>query len=142
VGDGSVTCEKPCGRGFHREDGCYCIGMRIAQVAPRGKQPWSGVLTVIVHLAAALARRGHRVDVWQLHEWPPDDSADQHRLLQAAGVVQVPVRSSLARMGRDELAERGRAALLSSHRYDRDAVAESYEAVYERAGESRPRVTP
>jgi len=60
VGDGSVTSEKPCGRGFHREDGCYCIGMRIAQVAPRGEQPWSGVLTVIVHLAAAMARRGHR----------------------------------------------------------------------------------
>lgn len=78
MGDGSVTYEKPCGRGFHREDGCYCIGMRIAQVAPRGEQPWSGV----AHLSAALARRSHRVDV------------------------------------------------------------ESYEAVYERAGESRPRVTP
>jgi hypothetical protein len=136
-----VTYEKPCGRGFHREDGCYCIGMRIAQVAPRGEQPWSGVLTVIVHLAAALARRGNRVDVWQLHEWPPDDYADQHRLLHAAGAVQVPVRSSLAGMGRDELAERCRAALPLSHRYDRDSVAESYEAVYERA-ESRPRVTP
>jgi glycosyltransferase involved in cell wall biosynthesis len=99
VGDGSVTCEKRCSRGFHREDGCYCIGMRIAQVAPRGEQPWSGVLTVIVHLAAALARRGHRVEVWRLHEWPPDDYADQHRLLQAAGVAQVPVRSS-RRLGR------------------------------------------
>jgi hypothetical protein len=119
VGDGSVTCEKPCGRGFHREDGCYCIGMRIAQDAPRGEQPWSGVLTVMAHLAAALARRGHRVDVWQLHEWLPE-----------------------ARMGRNELAERTRAALLLSHRYDWDSVAESYEAVYERAGKSRPRVTP
>ena len=38
--------------------------------------------------------------------------------------------------------KRGRAALLLSHRYDWDSVAESYEAVYERAGESRPRVTP
>jgi hypothetical protein len=55
VGDCSVTSEKPCGGGFHREDGCYCIGMRIAPVGPRGEQPWSGVLTVIVHLAAALA---------------------------------------------------------------------------------------
>jgi hypothetical protein len=115
--------------------------MRIAQVAPRGEQPWSGVLTVIVHLAAALARRGNRVDVWQLHEWPPDDHADQHRLLHAAGVVHVPARSSLARMGRDELAERCRATLPLSHRHDRDSVAESYEAVYERA-ESRARVTP
>lgn len=141
MGDGSVTYEKPCGRGFHREDGCYCIGMRIAQVAPRGEQPWSGVLTVLVHLVAALARRGNRVDVRQLHEWPPDNYADQPRLLHAAGVVQVPVRSSLARMGRDGLAERCRGALPLSHRYDWDSVAESCEAVYERA-ESRPRVTP
>ena len=43
----------------------------------------------------------------------------------------------IARMGRDELAKRGHAALLMSHRYDWDSVAESYEAVYERAGESR-----
>ena len=48
----------------------------------------------------------------------------------------------ITRMGRDELAERGRAALLLSHRYDWESVAESYEAVYERAGESPPRVTP
>ena len=77
--------------------------MRIAQVAPRGEQPWSGVLTVIVHLAAALARRGHRVDVWQLHEWPADAYTDQHRLLLAGGVVQVPVPSS-RRLGRSAAA--------------------------------------
>jgi hypothetical protein len=92
--------------------------MRIAQVVPRGEQPWSGVLTVILHLAAALARRGHRVDVWPLHEWPPD-----------------------AHMGRDEHAERGRADLLLSHHDDGDSVAERCEAVCERAGETRPRVT-
>jgi glycosyltransferase involved in cell wall biosynthesis len=68
--------------------------VRIAQVAPRGEQPWSGVLTVIVHLAAALARRGHNVDVWQLHEWPRESYVEQRRVLEAAGVVQVPVRSS------------------------------------------------
>lgn len=52
------------------------------------------------------------------------------------------VLREITRMGRDELAERGHAALLLSHRYDWDSVAESYEAVYERAEESRPRVTP
>jgi hypothetical protein len=52
------------------------------------------------------------------------------------------VLREITRMGRDELTERGRAALLLSHRYDWDSVAESYEAVYERAEESRPRVTP
>lgn len=52
------------------------------------------------------------------------------------------VLREITRMGRNELAERGRAALLLSHRYDWDSVAQSYEAVYERAGESRPRVTP
>jgi hypothetical protein len=52
------------------------------------------------------------------------------------------VLREITRMGRDELTERGRAALLLSHRYDWDSVAESYEAVYERAKESRPRVTP
>jgi glycosyltransferase involved in cell wall biosynthesis len=65
--------------------------VRIAQVAPRGEQPWSGVLTVIVHLAAALARRGHDVDVVQLHEWPADAYAEQRRILDAAGVAQVAV---------------------------------------------------
>jgi hypothetical protein len=45
--------------------------VRIAQVVPRGEQPWSGVMTVIVHLAAALARRDHQIDVWQLHDWSP-----------------------------------------------------------------------
>jgi glycosyltransferase involved in cell wall biosynthesis len=65
--------------------------VRIAQVVPRGEQPWSGVLTVIVHLAAALAERGHDVDVWQLHEWEPDAYAEQRLRLDAAGVTQVPV---------------------------------------------------
>ena len=65
--------------------------MRIAQVVPRGEQPWSGVLTVIVHLASALARRGHQVDVWQLHRWSPDVYREQQRRLEAAGVAQVPL---------------------------------------------------
>jgi glycosyltransferase involved in cell wall biosynthesis len=65
--------------------------VRIAQIVPRNEQPWSGVLTVIVHLAAALAELGHRVEVWQFHEWPPGDYEDQRRLLNAAGVVEVPI---------------------------------------------------
>jgi glycosyltransferase involved in cell wall biosynthesis len=70
---------------------CYGIRVRIAQVVPRGEQPWSGVLTVIVHLAAALARRGHQVDVWQLHRWSPEVYREQQRRLEAAGVAQVPL---------------------------------------------------
>jgi glycosyltransferase involved in cell wall biosynthesis len=73
--------------------------VRIAQVVPRGEQPWSGVLTVIVHLAASLARRGHHVDVVQLHEWSPAAYREQQRLLDEAGVTQVPIRAS-RRMGR------------------------------------------
>jgi glycosyltransferase involved in cell wall biosynthesis len=73
--------------------------VRIAQVVPRGEQPWSGVLTVIVHLAAALARRGHEVEVWQLHEWASDAYAEQRRRLDAAGVAQVPLLTS-RRVGR------------------------------------------
>jgi glycosyltransferase involved in cell wall biosynthesis len=70
---------------------CYGTRVRIAQVVPRGEQPWSGVLTVIVHLAAALAERGHDVDVWQLHEWGPDAYTEQRQRLDAAGVTQVPL---------------------------------------------------
>ena len=74
--------------------------MHIAQVVPRGEQPWSGILTVIVHLAAALARRGHGVDVLQLHPWPPSEYAEQRRVLEGAGVAQVPVRGT-GRLGRE-----------------------------------------
>lgn len=83
--------------------------MRIAQVVPRGEQPWSGVLTVIVHLAASLARRGHQVDVVQLHEWSPNVYAEQQRRLHAAGVAQVPVRASrgLGRAAARTIEERG-----------------------------------
>jgi glycosyltransferase involved in cell wall biosynthesis len=63
--------------------------VRIAQIVPRGEQPWSGVLTVLVHLAAGLAERGHDVEVWQFHEWPPGDYEEQRKLLNAAGVVEV-----------------------------------------------------
>jgi glycosyltransferase involved in cell wall biosynthesis len=68
--------------------------VRIAQVAPRGEQPWSGVLTVIVHLSAALARRGHEVELWRSSDWPADRYAEQRRVLEQAGVVDVPVPRS------------------------------------------------
>jgi glycosyltransferase involved in cell wall biosynthesis len=76
--------------------------VRIAQVVPRGEQPWSGVLTVIVHLSAALAKLGHHVEVWQLNEWDSDAYADQRTRLESAGVPRVLVasRGSLRSVGR------------------------------------------
>ena len=73
--------------------------MRIAQVVPRGEQPWSGILTVIVHLASALERRGHQVVVLQLHEWSPGLYAEQQRLLEESGVTQVRLHAG-RRLGR------------------------------------------
>jgi glycosyltransferase involved in cell wall biosynthesis len=75
-------------------DSGYRIGVRIAQVAPRGEQPWSGVLTVIVHLSAALARRGHDVEVWRWSDWLPDRYAVQRRVLETSGVVEIPLPGS------------------------------------------------
>ena len=43
---------------------------------------------------------------------------------------------------RDELSERGRAAVQLAKRYDWDRVAERYETAYERARGSRERVSP
>jgi len=74
--------------------------MRIAHVVPKGEQPWSGVLTVIVHLAAALARHGHHVEVWQLHEWAQGDYAEQRTRLNRDGVVQVRLAGSRGVGGR------------------------------------------
>jgi glycosyltransferase involved in cell wall biosynthesis len=70
--------------------------VRIGHVVPSGEQPWSGVLTVIVHLSAALSRRGHHVEVWQLHEWSRDAYAGQLRHLESAGVVQIPLPPGLS----------------------------------------------
>jgi glycosyltransferase involved in cell wall biosynthesis len=56
-------------------------------------------MTVVVHLAAALARRDHHVDVWQLHDWPPEAYAEQRRRLESAGVNQIPLHSA-RRLGR------------------------------------------
>lgn len=64
----------------------YGTNMRIAQVAPRGERPGSGVLTVLVELSAALARRGHLVDLWQLHPWGSDGYRSQISILKDSGV--------------------------------------------------------
>jgi glycosyltransferase involved in cell wall biosynthesis len=89
--------------------------VRIAQIVPRGEQPWSGVLTVLVHLAAGLAERGHEVEVWQFHEWPSGDYEEQRRLLNAAGVVEVPMPEG-RRSGRaGALAERRRIDVVHLH---------------------------
>jgi glycosyltransferase involved in cell wall biosynthesis len=71
--------------------GCYGPSVRVAHVVPRGEQPWSGVLTVIVHLAAALARRGRHVEVWQLHDWDTARYSEQRKLLAVDGVVEIRV---------------------------------------------------
>jgi glycosyltransferase involved in cell wall biosynthesis len=68
-------------------------------VVPRGEQPWSGVMTVIVHLAAALARRDHQIDVWQLHDWSSEAYAEQRRRLETAGVNQIHLHPA-RRLGR------------------------------------------
>jgi glycosyltransferase involved in cell wall biosynthesis len=65
--------------------------MRIAHVAPRGEGPGSGVLTALVELAAALARRGHSVDLWKLHHWESDAYRSKIDLLERDGVEAIPV---------------------------------------------------
>jgi glycosyltransferase involved in cell wall biosynthesis len=65
--------------------------MRIAQVVPRGEKPWSGILTVIVQLSAALRSQGNDVEVWQLHDWRSPGYGDHHRLLDASAVHRLPV---------------------------------------------------
>ncbi len=66
--------------------------MRMAHVAPFGVPPWSGVLTVIVDLASALAGRGHHVEVWQLHDWAHQDYRPHLAALHEAGVKTARVR--------------------------------------------------
>jgi glycosyltransferase involved in cell wall biosynthesis len=69
----------------------YGTNMRIAHVAPHGERPGSGVLTVLVELSAALARRGHLVDVWKLNAWTSNAYRSQIDLLKAAGVDVIPI---------------------------------------------------
>jgi glycosyltransferase involved in cell wall biosynthesis len=74
--------------------------MRIAQVAPAGLHPYSGIRTVITQVAVHLARRGHDVEIWQLHPWTDEETSLHHRMLADAGVRLVaessPTRRRLA----------------------------------------------
>ena len=80
--------------------GRYRRHMRIAQIVPRGEYPWSGILTVIVHLSAALARRGHDVELWMLSRWDEAYATHADRL-RTAGVrcVEIPFRGGWLGMG-------------------------------------------
>ena len=69
----------------------YAAPVRIAQLIPRGEQPSSGVLTVIMHLSAALANRGHGVYVVQGEPWSTDRYRHQLDVLDASGVQRVIV---------------------------------------------------
>ena len=62
--------------------------VRIAHLVPPGVHAYSGLLTALVHLAAAQARRGHRVELWQPGPWP-GDASDLDVELMDAGVTRV-----------------------------------------------------
>src|SRR5919108_5431892 len=93
--------------------------MRIAHPVPRGEWPWSGVFTVVVHLSAALAKRGHEVELWQLHDWSHETYAEPLAKLQTAGVTLIPVAhdAALFRLGREaaDLADRRGLDLVHLH---------------------------
>jgi glycosyltransferase involved in cell wall biosynthesis len=71
----------------------YGSSMRVAHVVPRGERPTSGVFTALVHLAAALSRRGHRVSVWSLTPWGDAAYGDAVSLLDDAGVTRGYLRT-------------------------------------------------
>ena len=71
--------------------------MRIAQVAPAGLHPYSGIRSVITQLAVHLARRGHGVEIWQLHPWTGEEIAIDRELLTGAGVRLVDGPASMRR---------------------------------------------
>jgi glycosyltransferase involved in cell wall biosynthesis len=60
--------------------------MKIAQVAPAGLHLYSGIRTVLIQLAVHLARRGHDVEIWQLHTWSDEEVNLHHQALIDAGV--------------------------------------------------------
>ena len=92
---------RSLGRRVGRVVARYRRRMRIAQLVPRGEYPWSGILTVIVHLSAALTRRGHDVELWLLSQWDDTLYATHIERLRAAGVrrVAIPFRGGRVRMG-------------------------------------------
>jgi len=80
--------------------------MRIVHVVPGMDRPWSGTLTVIVHLASALSRLGHDVEVWHRGDWTHSDFEPHVKLLANAGTERVPfgslgeLRRAAARSGK------------------------------------------
>jgi glycosyltransferase involved in cell wall biosynthesis len=90
----------------------YGTNMRIAHVAPHGERPGSGVLTVLVELTAALARRGHLVDLWQLHTWGSEGYGSQIGVLKDSGVDLISMNGGtpwrLAREARQATRARAR----------------------------------
>jgi poly(glycerol-phosphate) alpha-glucosyltransferase len=71
--------------------------MKIAHVAPAGLHLYSGIRTVIIQLAVHLARRGHHVEIWQLHPWTDEEMALHHQALSDAGVTLVAAPTSMRR---------------------------------------------
>jgi glycosyltransferase involved in cell wall biosynthesis len=67
----------------------YCTTMHIVHVVPSMDRPWSGTLTVIVHLASALSRLGHDVEVWHRADWNHSDFEAHVKLLADAGTERV-----------------------------------------------------
>jgi glycosyltransferase involved in cell wall biosynthesis len=67
--------------------------MHIAQVLPHALHPYSGVLTAVLGLSTALARRSHSVEIWQLGEDSDPMTPEQRTFLTETGIelIRVPV---------------------------------------------------
>ena len=71
--------------------------MRIAHVAPSAGRSASGILTVLGHLTAAVARRGHDVALWHSGDWSEPGLSAMTRTLEDAGVRCLHVPTSRPR---------------------------------------------
>jgi glycosyltransferase involved in cell wall biosynthesis len=67
--------------------------MRIAQALPAGANPYSGVPTVVMQLAAHLARLGHHVEVWALQPLSDVERSVYEPVLRDTGVTLVDAPS-------------------------------------------------
>jgi glycosyltransferase involved in cell wall biosynthesis len=85
--------------------------MHIVHVVPGMDRPWSGTLTVIVHLTSALSRLGHDVEVWHRADWNHSDFEAHVKLLADAGTKRIDfgsfteLRRAAARVGAGHSAE-------------------------------------
>lgn len=71
--------------------------LRVAHVLPAGVDPLSGVATAVTHLAAALARRGHAVELWMLHRFTSLDREVYDPVVDGSGVSWVPMSQPVLR---------------------------------------------